>query len=92
MVPAIKSTQTATRPKRNSNDVPPRGSHTQTITHKNQEPNTITHNNEKIALVLFLAGGFVINEIYFNKCSIKCMGHLLRYINHMSVSLIINRL
>ena len=31
-----------------------------TITHKNQEPQTITHNEEKIALVLFLAGGFAI--------------------------------
>ena len=67
MVPAIKSykvTQTATRPeprKRNSNDVL---SHTPNISHNLQEPKTITHNNEKIALVLFLAGGFKIWNIF----------------------------
>ena len=53
----MKSTQTATRPKCNSNDVL---SHTPAISQKNQEPNTITHNDEKIALVLALAGGFAI--------------------------------
>ena len=58
MVPAIKShkvTQTAT----NSNDVL---SHAPNISHKPQEPKT--HNNEKIALVLFLAGGFTICNIF----------------------------
>ena len=30
------------------------------ISHKNQEPHTITHNEEKIVLVLSLAGGFAI--------------------------------
>ena len=51
-VPVMKShkvTQTATRPKRNSNDVL---SHAPNISHKPQEPKTITHNDEKIALVL----------------------------------------
>ena len=64
MVPAIKShkvTQTAS----NSNDVlPPRGSHAPTIIHKNPGPHTITHNDEKIALVLALAGGFAIWNIF----------------------------
>ena len=59
-VSAIKShkvTQTAT----NSNDaLLPRGSHVPNISHKNQEPKTITHNDEKIALVLFLTGGFTV--------------------------------
>ena len=59
--PAMKSTQTATRPNRNSNDVL---SHTPAISQKNQEPQTITHNNEKIALVLALAGGFAIWNIF----------------------------
>ena len=57
----MKSTQTAPRPKRNSNDVL---SHAPAISHKNQEPKTITHNDEKIALVLFLAGGFTIWNIF----------------------------
>ena len=35
-----------------------------TITHKNQGPQTITHNQENIALVLFLAGGFAIWNIF----------------------------
>ena len=35
-----------------------------TITHKNQEPQTITHNEEKIALVLCLAGGFAIWNMF----------------------------
>ena len=64
MVPAIKShkvTQTATRPKHNSNDVP---SHAPAIFHKPQKPKTMTHNDEKIALVLFLAGGFTIWNIF----------------------------
>ena len=67
----MKSTQTATRPepcKHNSNDVVgpwalPHGSHAPAISH-NQEPKTITHNNEKIALVLPLVGGFAIWNIF----------------------------
>ena len=59
--PAMKSTQTATRPNCNSNDVL---SHTPAISQKNQEPKTITHNDEKIALVLALAGGFAIWNIF----------------------------
>ena len=59
--PAMKSTQTATRPKCNSNDVL---SHTPAISQKNQEPKTITHNDEKIALVLALASGFAISNIF----------------------------
>ena len=37
--------------------------HTSTITH-NQEPETITHNDEKIALILFLASGFAIWNMF----------------------------
>ena len=59
--PAMKSTQTAARPKHNLNDVL---SHAPAISQKNQEPKTITHNNEKIALVLALAGGFAIWNIF----------------------------
>ena len=43
--PAMKCTQTATRPNHNSNDVL---SHTPAISQKNQEPKTITHNDEKL--------------------------------------------
>ena len=60
MVPAIKShkvMQTAT----NSNDVL---SHAPNISHKNPGPKTITHNDEKIALVLALASGFAIWNIF----------------------------
>ena len=60
MVAVMKSTQTASRPelrKHNSNDVL---SQAPAISHKNQEPTTITHNNEKIALVLALASCFAI--------------------------------
>ena len=32
--------------------------------HKNQEPKTITHNNEKIALVLAPASGFAIWNMF----------------------------
>ena len=35
-----------------------------TITHKNQERQTITHEDEKIALELFLAGGFAIWNMF----------------------------
>ena len=58
--PAMKShkvlAQTATT-HRDSNEV-------QAQKHKNQEPQTITHNEEKIALVLFLAGGFAIWNMF----------------------------
>ena len=56
-----KVTQTAARPKGNSNDVL---SHVPNISHKPQEPKTVTHNDEKIALVLALAGGFAIWNIF----------------------------
>ena len=55
-VPVMKSIQTAA----NSNDVL---SHASNISH-NQEPHTITHNDEKIALVLALAGGFAIWNMF----------------------------
>ena len=38
--------------------------HTPAISQKNQEPKTITHNEEKITLVLALAGGFAIWNIF----------------------------
>ena len=38
--------------------------HAPVISQKNQEPKTITHNDEKIALVLALAGGFAIWNIF----------------------------
>ena len=72
MVPAIESHK-VTQMAANSNDVLlPRRTHAPNIScgdaqrpqahrvHKNQEPKTITHNNEKIALVLFLTDGFTI--------------------------------
>ena len=55
--PAMKSTQTA-----DSNDVLAQKS---TISHKNQESQTITHNNEKIALLLLLAGGSAIWNMFY---------------------------
>ena len=61
MVPVMKShkvTQTATRPKCNSSDVL---SHTPNISHK---PQPITHNEVKVAFVLFIAGGFAIWNIF----------------------------
>ena len=64
VVPAMEShkvTETAARPKRNSNDVL---SHAPNISHKPQEPKTITHNDENIALVLALAGGFAIWNMF----------------------------
>ena len=63
-VPAMEShkvTQTATRPKRSSNDVL---SHAPNISHRPQEPKTITHNDENIALVMALAGGFATWSIF----------------------------
>ena len=44
---------------KDSNEVLLRLAHAPTITHKNQEPKT-THNDENVALVLLLAGGFAI--------------------------------
>ena len=38
--------------------------HAPAISQKNQEPNTITHTKEKISLVLALAGGFAIFNIF----------------------------
>ena len=47
----------------------------------------ISHEDEKVALVLSLTGQ--LNKKVFTRRRF-CMGHLLMYINHMSVSLIIN--
>ena len=44
------------------------------ISHKNQEPQPITHNEEKIALVLSLAGGFAIWNIFQLKRQNPCQG------------------
>ena len=44
-----------------------------TITHKNQEPQTITHNKEKIALVLFLAGGLQYGICFSSPFNKKCL-------------------
>ena len=55
--PAMKShAQTA-----DSNEVQ---AHAPTIAHKNQEPQTITHNKEKIALVLALSSSFAIWNMF----------------------------
>ena len=53
MVPAIKCHK-VTQAAANSNDaLPPHGSHAPNISHKSPGPHIITHNDEKIALVLF---------------------------------------
>ena len=69
-VPAIKSHK-VTKTAANSNDaLPSYGSQASNISHKNLGPHTITHNDEKIALVLLLAGGFAIFLICFNEQNI----------------------
>ena len=35
-----------------------------TITHKSQEPQTIAHKDEKISMVLFLASGFAVWNMF----------------------------
>ena len=67
-----KVTQTATRPKCNSNNVLSAPAIFHGVTqrpwacraHKPQEPQSITHNEEKIVLVLFIASGFAIWNIF----------------------------
>ena len=54
VVPAMKSHKT------NSLGL----THAPAISQKNQKPNTIAHNEEKISLVLALAGGFAIWNIF----------------------------
>ena len=58
--PAMKSPQTAAT-HRESNEVQ---AHAPTISHKKQEPQTITHNEIKISLVLALASGFAIWNMF----------------------------
>ena len=69
-----------------------------------EQKTIISHEDEKVALVLSLTGILIYDMVHFSmKVSHQlnkkvftrirfCMGHLLRYINHMSVSLISNRL
>ena len=38
--------------------------HAPAISQKKQKPHTVTHNEEKIAFVLFMAGGFAIWNIF----------------------------
>ena len=57
MVPAIKS--------HNTNSMEPTTiTHAPAISQKNQKPQTITHSDEKIALVLALAGGFAMWNMF----------------------------
>ena len=63
MVPVMKS--------HNTNSIEPTTittaqglTHTPAVSQKNQKPKTITHNEEKIALVLALAGGFAIWNMF----------------------------
>ena len=63
MVPVIKS--------HNTNSIEPTTitasqglTYTPAISQKNQKPQTIIHNEEKIALVLALAGGFAVWNIF----------------------------
>ena len=67
--------------------------HAPAISQKNQKPKTITHNEEKIAFVLFMAGGLAIWNMFRRKFN-KMYGSPANvihnhYINHMSVSLIV---
>ena len=76
MTPAIKnhktnSLETPTIKSHKTNSIKPTTittsqglTHTPAISQKNQEPKTIIHNEEKIALVLALAGGFAIWNIF----------------------------
>ena len=48
MVPAIKSHKTNSLAQKLN------------FSHKKQEPQPTTHNHEKVALILFLAGGFTM--------------------------------
>ena len=76
MTPAIKnhktnSLETPTIKSHKTNSIKPTTittsqglTHTPAISQKNQEPKTITHSNEKIALVLALAGGFATWNIF----------------------------
>ena len=57
MVPAIQS--------HNTNSIEPTTiTHAPAISQKNQKPQTITHSDEKIALVLTLVGGFAIWNMF----------------------------
>ena len=62
-VPVIKSHKTnSVEP---TTITTPQGlTHAPAISQKNQKPKTITHNEEKIALVLALAGGFAIWNMF----------------------------
>ena len=76
MTPAIKnhktnSLETPTIKSHKTNSIKPTTittsqglTHTPAISQKNQEPKTITHSDKKIALVLALAGGFAIWNIF----------------------------
>ena len=72
MVPVIKS--------HNTNSIKPTTitaaqglTHTPAISQKNQKPKTtVTHNEEKIALVLALAGGFAIWNVFRWKLNKMC--------------------
>ena len=67
----VNSLETVTMKSYNTNSVEPTKitaaqglTHTPAISQKKQEPHTITHNEDKIAFVLFMAGGFAIWNIF----------------------------
>ena len=65
--PAIESNSLETSAIKNhkTNSIKPTTiTHTPAISQKNQKPQTITHSDEKIALVLTLVGGFAIWNMF----------------------------
>ena len=62
--PAIKTNSLETPAIESHSNTAQELTHTPTISQKNQEPKTIAHSNEKIALVLALAGGFPIWNMF----------------------------
>ena len=65
--PAIKTNSLETPAIKNhkTNSIKPTTiTHAPAISQKNQKPQTITHSNEKISLVLALVGGFAIWNIF----------------------------
>ena len=71
MVPVIKSHKTNSIEAQSTPQAEPTTinttqglTHAPAISQKNQKPKTITHNEVKIAFVLFMAGGFAIWNMF----------------------------
>ena len=64
MVPPRSGAQGPTIKSHKTNSLARKPNFSHGVTHKKQEPQPLSHNDEKVALILFITGGFAVRNIF----------------------------